>query len=145
MFILGRDQFRTLGKVEIPVEMRTTEDEAIELYIEVHMISKPIEMLVGMNTLKNWRGVLDTEDHEIGLKKSGEKKQIDKYIKAAFDGHFVVPLWGKDQKDFNKRLGNNTLFVEVRADKEGNLVEIRSIVEECKQRPDNFGVQIELK
>ena len=55
------------------------------------MIDNPIEMLIGMHTLRNWRAVIDTEDEDIGIKKKGSKKDIEMYLRALFDGHFFVP------------------------------------------------------
>lgn len=54
VFILGNDKYPTLGQVRIPVDFVTTEDDEIRLWLDVHMISKPIEMLMGMNSLREW-------------------------------------------------------------------------------------------
>ena len=61
IFILGNDKYPSLGQVEIPVDLVTVDGEDIQLKMKSHMITKPIELLTGMNTLKKWRAVLDTE------------------------------------------------------------------------------------
>ena len=44
IFILGNDEFRSLGRVKIPVRLVTTMGEYVTLMVEVHMIEKPIEI-----------------------------------------------------------------------------------------------------
>ena len=98
MFILGNDKYPTLGQVKIPVDLKTVEGQDSKLWMKCHMIAKPIELLPGMNTFKEWRAVLDTEDTEICLKKKGFRKEIETYLRIGYDGHFIFSTMGKRSK-----------------------------------------------
>merc|ERR1712030_202792 len=131
-----------LGQVEIPVDLVTVDGESIQLRMISHMITKPIELLTGMNTLKEWRAVLDTEDTWVGLKKEGTKKEVETYLKAGYDGHFIVPLWGINPKEFSKKQGIDTMFLEVETiNKEGHMREVSKIVDKCKKDIENVGLE----
>ena len=143
VFILGNQKFRTLGRVDIPVGLETVKDEMVELKVSVHMIQKPIEMLVGMNTLRAWRVVLDPESQEIGLK--GEGRKIKEYLKAAFVGHFVVPLWGIDPSVIEREARQKTYFVDVITKENGRLEEVRHIMEKCRKDLNDCGVEVDMK
>ena len=142
IFILGNDKYPSLGRVQIPVDLVTIDDEDIRLWMDCHMIAKPIELLTGMNTLKEWRAVLDAEDTDIGLKKEGCKKDVETYLKAGYDGHFIVPLWRKDPKDFSKKTASDTMFVEVETiNDQGHMIEVSKILKKCKNDLVSAGVE----
>ena len=105
------------------------------------MIAKPIEILKGMNCLREWRVVLDPEDEDIELKRKGTKKEVDKYLRTAFDGHFVVPLWGKDPSELRKEGSSDTMFIEVETiNDEGHMIEVESIMNRCRTELKLVGV-----
>ena len=94
VFILGNQRFKSLGSIKLTMELKLTDETVRNFEVEVHMIARPVELLIGMNTMRKWRCVLDPEYEVIGLKKKDSKTEIENYIAGCYDGHFVIPLWG---------------------------------------------------
>ena len=96
--------------------------------------------------VKKGRVVLDPDLEEIGIKKSNSKREIEKYLKAGFDGHFIVPLWGKSPEEVSNRTRNDTMFIQVETiNKLGHMDEVNKIVKRCRTEFFDAGIKCDIK
>ena len=73
------------------------------------------------------------------------KKEIERYIKAAFDGHFVVPLWGITPQELRERRFNDCMFIEIETiNKKGHFEEVTKIMNKCKEDLSELGINLEV-
>ena len=61
VFILGNQRYNSLGSIVLNMDLKLTDGTNKELEVEINMITRPVELLVGMNTMRKWRCILDPE------------------------------------------------------------------------------------
>ena len=89
-FKFGERVYKSLGKIRMPVHLKDLEGRFRSEEVEVHMIEKKVEMLIGNNTSTKWQIQLTPFKNSFNFSDDKEREYAGRRTQG---GHIAVELW----------------------------------------------------